>query len=181
MVFAQVDNARDLWVTFIDQFIDTRNILNEHDRSVRINRALAYINERLEEYGLFNDKFGLPLPDISLVEEVLDEDIEEFFFPTNIGSDPTDITSNKIPADDFYVHLNAGQKKTIDCIEHALENPKANRLKFIHGSGGNITVHSLLKIHLGVGKTKVYNTLVARCQKKRKYCLAMATTGIAAT
>ena len=84
MVFAQVDNAHDLWLTFIDHFIDTRNIINEHDRSVRINRALAYINERLEEYGLYNDKFGLPLPDISIVEEVLDEDIEEFFFPTKM-------------------------------------------------------------------------------------------------
>ena len=138
MVFAQVDNAHDLWLTFIDHFIDNRNIINEHDRSVRINRALAYINERLEEYGLYNDKFGLPLPDISIVEEVLDEDIEEFFFPTNIGLDPTDVTSNKASVDDFYVHLNTGQKKTIDCIEHALENPKSNRLKFIHGSGGTI-------------------------------------------
>ena len=137
MVFAHVDNAYDLWIAFTDQFVDTRSILNEHDRSVRINRALAYINDRLEEYGLFNDKFGLPVPDLSLVEEVLDEDIEDFFFPTNIGSDPTDITSNKTPVDDFYVNLNQGQKKTIDIIEHALDNPKANRLKFIHGSGGN--------------------------------------------
>ena len=77
------------------------------------------------------------MPDISLVEEVLDADIEEFFFPTNIGADPTDITSNITPADDFYPRLNEGQKKAVDCVEQALESPKANRLKFIHGSGGN--------------------------------------------
>ena len=137
MVFAHVDNAYELWIKFTEQFIDTRNIVNEHDRSVRINRALAYINDNLEEYGLLNEKFGLPLPDLSLVEEVLDEDIEEFFFPTNIGTDPTDITSNVTPADDFYPRLNVGQKKAVDSIEHALENPNVNRLKFIHGSGGN--------------------------------------------
>lgn len=113
MVFAHVDNAHDLWIKFTDQLIDTRNITNEHGRSVSVNRALAYINDELEEYGLFNDKFGLPVPDLSLIEEVLDEDIKEFFFPTNIGSDPTDITSNKMPADDFYSNLNVGQKKPL--------------------------------------------------------------------
>ena len=137
MVFAQVDNAYELWIKFTEQFIDTRNIVNEHDRLVRINRALADINDNLEEYGLLNEKFGLPAPDISLVEEVLDEDIEEFFFPTNIGADPTDITSNKTPTDDFYPWLNEGQKKAVNSIEQALEDSNVNRLKFIHGSGGN--------------------------------------------
>lgn len=33
---------------------------------------------------------------------------------------------------------------------------------------------------LGVGKSHVYNTLKSRCIEKRRYCLSMATTGIAA-
>ena len=181
MVFAHVDNAYDLWKKFTDQFIDIRNILNEHDRAIRINRALLSISDSLEEYGLSNEKFGLPVPDFTLVEEELDEEIENFFFPSNIGSDPTDLTSNKKHDDDFYRHLNRGQKKAIDSIELALEDSNANRLKFIHGSGGNFTVYQLaFMLILGVGKTKVYNTLVARCQRTRKYCLAMATTGSAA-
>ena len=140
MVFAHVDKAYDLWKKFTDQFIDIRNILNEHDRAIRINRALLSISDSLEEYGLSNEKFGLPVPDFTLVEEELDEEIENFFFPSNIGSDPTDLTSNTTPADDFYRHLNRGQKKAIDSIELALEDSKANRLKFIHGSGGYFTV-----------------------------------------
>lgn len=136
MVFGNADNAFNLWNLFVDQFIDTRYIKDEHDRKIRINRALAYINDRLEEYGLFNDKFGLPFPDPSLVEEVTDEDVDDFFFPDHIGRDPDDLTSAKTQQTNFYHTLNSGQKSAIDTIERALGNEKANKLFFLHGSGG---------------------------------------------
>lgn len=137
MVFGNPENALDLWLLFVDQFIDTRNITSEHERNVRINRALLYINERLEEYGLFNDKKGLPMPDSALVEEVTDQDVEEFFFPNHIGSDPTDLTApNTQHTIDFYHTLNSCQKSAIDIIERAVGNEKTSKLFFLHGSGG---------------------------------------------
>lgn len=104
---------------------------------------MAYINERLEEYGLFNDKVGLPLPDPTLVEEVLDQDIEDFFFPDHIGSDPGDLTSAATHRTDLYHTLNSGQKAAVDIIERALENEKTTKLFFLHGSGGILLTISI--------------------------------------
>lgn len=129
-------NGYNLWTMFSDQFYDVREIISEQDRSNRINIALSYINDRLCEYGLYNEKFGLPMPDLSLIQETLDIDLEALFFPPNIGSEPLDLTSVRPKKFDYYSTLNRGQKHAVDTIEKALESDAGKRLFFLHGSGG---------------------------------------------
>ncbi|KAL7070021.1 hypothetical protein ACQ4LE_011196 [Meloidogyne hapla] len=161
LVFGNPSNARELWDKFVDHMFKPiiGNDPNGIERKRRIDRALAYIEHQLSDYGMTNQQFNLDSPSPGMQLNI-DTALDNFFFG---DKDEDDFASGKKPD----IILNDDQEKVWNTVQNAIQGISSNTI-FVTGDGGT-------------GKTYLFNTIISRLREMRIRVIASAFTGCAAT
>uniref|UniRef100_A0A915MNQ0 ATP-dependent DNA helicase n=1 Tax=Meloidogyne javanica TaxID=6303 RepID=A0A915MNQ0_MELJA len=132
---------------------------NGNIRKGLIDRALAFIEAQLADYGMTNQQFGLDSPSPGMRQDV-DEALDNFFFGNKDEDDPA---SGKKPT----INLNDDQENVWTIVQNAINGTSSNTI-FVTGDGGT-------------GKTYLFNAIISRLRDMRIRVIASAYTGCAAS
>lgn len=113
-----------------------------HSQEVSRNLALYGINAALKTHGKNNGDYGLPLPDLQLIGEHINDNFRE---EVEISQE-----EHRRNGDVMSAQLNDEQKMAFDTVIEAVGNPNIRQRQFFLDGPG------------GCGKTFVYNAITSR-------------------
>jgi hypothetical protein len=143
---------------------------NDRERNRRIDRALALIENLLQNYGMRNTDFNLPVPMVSINKNV-DEAVDHFFFGDEHHINDDELDETVVPKA-VRGNLNSDQAKAYKVIENAVfakpSDTDIPRTYFLYGGAGT-------------GKSFAINYTASSLRKQGIMVITCAYTGCAAT